>query len=154
MSVIAHISLKIILHLNVLNGCLISIIIYQVCEPSRLCSLGLTLIIPLVSRYFRFFNLKIGEIRWLASFMQLKFILILILMVLEFRLSLEIILILIYVLLLIIVFLICKVILVLEIVVGINITVVGYANRLPLESIWFDDIGGLKRILNWVEVQV
>ena len=75
-------------------------------------------------------------------------------MILEFRLSLEIVLILIYVLLLIIVFLICKVILVLEIVVGINITVIGYANRISLESVWFDDIGRLKRILDWVEVQI
>jgi hypothetical protein len=72
---------------------------------------------------------------------QLEFILVLVLRVLEIRLSFEIVLTFVYIFLLIIVFLVCEVILVLEIVVGKNITVIGDAYGFSLESDWLDDVG-------------
>ena len=151
MSVVAGISLKVILHLNVLMRCLISIIRDQVRKSSGLCSLGLTLIVPLVAGYFRLVDL-IAVARWLAPFVQLEFVLVLVLRVLEFRLSFEIVLTFVYIFLLIVVFLVCEVILVLEIVVRKNITVICDAYGFSLESIWLDNVGWLERVLDWVQV--
>ena len=153
MSVVAGISLKVILHLNVLMRCLISIIRDQVRKSPGLCSLGLTLIVPLVAGYFRLVDL-IAVARWLAPFVQLEFVLVLVLRVLEFRLSFEIVLTFVYIFLLIVVFLVCEVILVLEIVVRKNITVICDAYGFSLQSIWLDDVGWLERVLDWVQVQI
>ena len=154
MSVVACISLKVILHLYVLMRCLISIIRNQIRKSPGLCSLGLTLIVPLVAGYFRLVDLTIAVFRWLAPFVQLEFVLVLVLRVLEIRLSFEIVLTFIYIFLLIIVFLVCEVILVLEIVVGKNITVIGDAYGFSLKSVWLDDVGWLEWVLDWVQVQV
>jgi hypothetical protein len=156
MSVDANISLEVLLHLNVLSWCLILIIRHKVCKSPGLRSLCLTLVVSLIYSYFRLVDLNFVKVRWLATFVQLQIVLILVLWVLKIWLSFEIVLTFICILFLLKVFLFCEEILILyiiwylEIIVGVYITIIGNAYGLSLKSIRLDDVWGLKRVLNWV----
>ena len=63
MSVIADISLEVVVHLNVLRRCLVLIVWHQVCKSPGLCALGLTLVVPLITGYFRLVYLDIVVVR-------------------------------------------------------------------------------------------